>query len=83
MAEKGEREKMHQTHPQRTTTYDIQNTTYEIRTIMQNKPNFQKARMNATSVKTMNYEQITMNNANKNKPNQTQFQRQAEGINHQ
>ena len=30
--------------------------------------------MNVTSVKTMNYEQITMNNANKNKPNQSQFQ---------
>jgi len=28
--------------------------------------------MNASSFKTMNYEQITMNNANKNKPNQTQ-----------
>jgi len=36
---------------------------------MQNKPNFQKAQMNVSSVKTMNYEQITMNNANKNKPN--------------
>ena len=37
--------------------------------------------MNVKSVKTMNYEQLTMNNANKNKPNlslpkgeQTQFQ---------
>jgi len=29
--------------------------------------------MNLSSVKTMNYEQITMNNANKTKPNQTQF----------
>ena len=36
---------------------------------MQNKPNFPDAQMNITSVKTMNYEQITMNNANKNKPN--------------
>jgi len=32
---------------------------------MQNKPNFREAQMNVTSVKTMNYEQITMNNANK------------------
>ena len=30
--------------------------------------------MNVTSFKTMNYEQRTMNDANKNKPNQTQFQ---------
>jgi len=36
---------------------------------MQNKPNLLDARMNVSSVKTMNYEQITMNNANKNKPN--------------
>jgi len=43
---------------------------------MQNKPNLLDAQMNLSSVKTMNYEQITMNNANKNKPNQTQFQRQ-------
>jgi len=39
---------------------------------MQNKANLLDAQMNVTSVKTMNYEQITMNNANKNKPNQTQ-----------
>jgi len=39
---------------------------------MQNKPNSLDTQMNVTSVKTMNYEQITMNNANKNKPNQTQ-----------
>jgi len=39
---------------------------------MQNKPNFLGAQMNVSSVLTMNYEQITMNNANKNKPNQTQ-----------
>ena len=32
--------------------------------------------MNVTTFKTMNYEQRTMNDANKNKPNQTQFQRQ-------
>jgi len=39
---------------------------------MQNKPNLLNAQMNLSSVKTMNYEQITMNNANKNKPKQTQ-----------
>jgi len=39
---------------------------------MQNKANLLDAQMNVSSVKTMNYEQITMNNANKNKPNQTQ-----------
>jgi len=39
---------------------------------MQNKPNLLDAQMNITSVKTKNYEQITMNNANKNKPKQTQ-----------
>jgi len=32
---------------------------------MQNKPNLLDAQMNLSSVKTMNYEQITMNNANK------------------
>jgi len=36
------------------------------------KANFKNAQMNITSVKTINYEQITMNNANKNKPKQTQ-----------
>jgi hypothetical protein len=40
---------------------------------MQNKPNLLNAQINVTSVKTTNYEQITMNNVNKNKPNQTQF----------
>ena len=54
---------------------------------MQNKPNLLNARMNVSSAITMNYEQLTMNYANKNKPNskpikpktnpkQTQFQRQ-------
>jgi hypothetical protein len=42
---------------------------------MQNKANLLYAQMNITSVLTMNYEQITMNNANKNKPNQTQSPR--------
>jgi len=36
---------------------------------MQNKPNLPDAQMNASPVKTMNYEQLTMNYANKNKPN--------------
>ena len=41
------------------------------------RPNLLKAQMNLSAVKTMNYEQITMNNANakqsQNKPKQTQF----------
>ncbi len=36
--------------------------------IMQNKPNWLDAQMNASCCFTTNYEQITMNNANKNKP---------------
>ena len=32
---------------------------------MQNKPNFRKPQMNLSSVKTMNYERITMNNPNR------------------
>jgi hypothetical protein len=36
---------------------------------MQNKPNFQNGKMNASSAITMNYEQLTMNYTNKNKPN--------------
>jgi len=44
---------------------------------MQNEPNFRNDKMNITPVKTMNYEQRTMNYANKNKPNtnpiRTQF----------
>ena len=36
---------------------------------MQNKANLRKAQMNASSAITMNYEQLTMNYANKNKPN--------------
>ena len=47
----------------------MRDTRYEILIFMQNKPNFPNAQMNITSVKTMNYEQITMNSANKNKPN--------------
>jgi hypothetical protein len=41
----------------------------QISLFLQNKPNFADALMNVSSYKTMNYEQITMNNANKNKPN--------------
>ena len=37
----------------RNTKYDIRNTIYDIRTIMQNKPNFRKAKMTVTLVKTM------------------------------
>ena len=55
----------------RATSHEPRNTSDE-RRIMQNKPNLLDAQMNVSSVKTMNYEQITMNNANKNKPNQTQ-----------
>jgi hypothetical protein len=39
---------------------------------MQNKPNFPRAMMNLTPVETMTYEQVATNNANKNKPTQTQ-----------
>jgi len=40
----------------------------QITSFLTNKANFQKSQMNVSAVKTMNYEQITMNNANKNKP---------------
>jgi len=36
---------------------------------MQNKPNLPDTQMNVSSAITMNYEQLTMNYANKNKPN--------------
>jgi len=36
---------------------------------MQNKPNLLNAQMNVSSAITMNYEQLTMNYANKNKAN--------------
>ncbi len=36
---------------------------------MQNKPNLLNTQMSVTSAITMNYEQLTMNYANKNKPN--------------
>jgi hypothetical protein len=40
---------------------------------MQNKPNLLNAQMNLSSVRATNYEQTTMDNEPKNKPNQTQF----------
>jgi len=40
---------------------------------MQNKPNLSDTQINVSYVKTMNYEQKTMNNEPINKPNQTQF----------
>jgi tRNA threonylcarbamoyladenosine modification (KEOPS) complex Cgi121 subunit len=40
---------------------------------MQNKPNFPDTQMNISTVKTKHYEQRTMNNELKNKPNQSQF----------
>jgi len=39
---------------------------------MQNKPKVKIGKMNVTSFITMNYEQRTMNDANKNKAKQTQ-----------
>ena len=47
---------------------------------MQNKPNLLNAQMNITSVNTMNYEQLTMNYANKNKPNSKPKQTQTNPI---
>ncbi len=47
----------------------LSRTLYKSNLFMQNKPNLLNAQMNLSSVKTMNYEQITMNKANKNKPN--------------
>ena len=53
---------------------------------MQNKPNLLNTQMNASSAITMNYEQLTMNYANKNKANtkpikanQTQFPKNQNG----
>jgi len=54
-------------------TLHLSRTLYKSALFLQNKPNLLDAQMNVSSVKTMNYEQITMNNANKNKPNQSQF----------
>jgi len=41
---------------------------------MQNKPNFQKCKMNITSALTKDYENIPPTKKCENKPNQTQFQ---------
>ncbi len=74
-------------HEPQTTIHDPRFTLHEIAPLhlsralykstlfMQNKPNFQKAKMNVSSAITMNYEQLTMNYANKNKPKQSQFAR--------
>ncbi len=43
---------------------------------MQNKANLLNAQMNVTSAITMNYEQLTMNYANKNKANTKPIQSQ-------
>jgi hypothetical protein len=57
----------------RESSIEIRDARYEMRdTNTENKPNFAAARMNLSSFKTMNYEQITVNNANENKPYQTQ-----------
>jgi len=42
---------------------------------MQNKPNFRNAQMNISTVTTRNYENETTLMLQKNKPNQTQFQK--------
>ncbi len=42
------------------------------------KPNFRNGEMNVSSTITMNYEQITMNYANKNKPNTKPIQTRSE-----
>jgi len=41
---------------------------------MQNKPNFQKAKMNVINIITRNYKNFIPLAGHKNKPNQTQFQ---------
>ncbi len=46
--------------------------------IMQNKANLPNTQMTVTSAKTIDYEQITMNNANKNKPNSNPIQSQSQ-----
>jgi hypothetical protein len=47
---------------------------------MQNKPNLLNTQMNISPVKTMNYEQLTMNYANKNKANTKPIQSQSNPI---
>jgi hypothetical protein len=48
----------------------------QIRPLMQNKPNFRKAKMNISAVNTKEYENNRLRGRGENKPNQTQFQRQ-------
>ena len=45
----------------------------QISLFMQNKPNFQKLKMNVSSIGIMDYEKKTLGERGKNKPNQTQF----------
>jgi len=44
--------------------------------IITNKPNFGKAQMNVNVFSTKDYENVSLRRRGKNKPNQTQFQRQ-------
>jgi uncharacterized membrane protein YkgB len=45
----------------------------QIRPFLQNKPNFSYTQMNVSTEKSKNYEQLTMNYKQKNKPKQTQL----------
>ena len=62
------------------TQYEIHNTSNEISSttvesalqiapFLQNKPNFRETQMSVSTIITKNYEQLTMNNELKNKPN--------------
>ena len=53
---------------------------YKSTLFMQNKPNLLNAQMNVSSAITMNYEQKTMNYANKNKPNTNPIRTQSKPI---
>ena len=44
--------------------------------IITNKPNFLDTQMNVSNVKAVDYENKTLSGSGKNKPKQTQFQRQ-------
>ena len=75
----------------RDTKYELRNTQYAIRyffysprctlyairykLIMQNKPNFRKAKMNVNFYSTKDYENVPRRRTRKNKPNQTQSPR--------
>jgi len=57
-------------------SWEIQSTKEYVRNyqgIMQNKPNFRKAKMNVSNVITRNYTNFIPLAGYKNKPNQTQF----------